>query len=168
MIQGCWVFGDQNIGDALAVRHAVFVAEQGFSPDTEADATDAMSWHAILYEDDWPVATGRIYWQDGEFRLGRICVLKEKRGTGCGDLLMRLLLYKALDHNARSIALSAQTRVAPFYARYGFAPVGEVYDDEGVPHQLMRATPEQLKLGSPCQQGGGCPGNCAGCEKATQ
>ncbi len=168
MVQGRWVFGDQDIGDALAVRRAVFVDEQGFSPDTEADATDAMSWHAVLYESVQPVATGRIYWQDGEFRLGRICVLHEKRGLGYGDLLMRLLLYKALDHSARSISLSAQTRVAPFYARYGFVPIGELYDDEGVPHQLMRATPEQLNLGSPCQQSGGCPGGCAGCEKKRQ
>lgn len=35
--------------DALRVRHAVFVEEQGCSADNELDADDGRSWHWVLY-----------------------------------------------------------------------------------------------------------------------
>ncbi|KAL1998091.1 hypothetical protein VTN02DRAFT_6878 [Thermoascus thermophilus] len=35
--------------DALRVRHAVFVTEQGCDPANEIDADDARSWHWVLY-----------------------------------------------------------------------------------------------------------------------
>ena len=34
---------------------------------------------------------------------------------------------------ARARSISAQLPVVGFYARYGFKPCGEVYDEEGVP-----------------------------------
>ncbi len=162
MITGKWCKpGDAGpcFRDALAVRMAVFVREQGFPAETEQDALDDISWHAVLYLDDAPVATGRIYWAEGEFHLGRICVDKSARGTGCGDLLMRLLLFKALDHHAHSVTLSAQLPVVPFYARYGFVAVEEAYLEDNVPHQRMRALAGELRLESKCRQRcADCPG----------
>lgn len=89
-----------------------------------------------------------------EFHLGRIAVLREKRGQGLGDLLMRMLLFKAREHGARSVALSAQLQAVPFYARYGFVPFGEQILDEGVPHQRMRVMGDQINLeGTCCKRG---------------
>jgi predicted GNAT family N-acyltransferase len=34
--------------------------------------------------------------------------------------------------------LHAQTRAAPFYARYGFVAEGEVFEEAGIPHIRMR------------------------------
>jgi len=131
--------------DALRVRRAVFVEEQGFPADTEPDALDALSRHVVLYEDDVPVAAGRIYWAEGGFHLGRICVLRDRRGRGIGDLLMRMLIAKGLEHAASSLTLGAQLRAAAFYARYGFQVEGEPYDEDGVPHCRMRADAEVLR-----------------------
>ena len=151
MITGKWKKPGEDITDALGVRMAVFVTEQGFPADTERDAMDDLSWHAVLYDEAArPVATGRIYWWEGEFHIGRVCVAQTARGQGLGDLLMRMLLYKALDHSARSVALSAQLQVLPFYARYGFQPDGEVYMEDGVPHRAMRALAEELRLEGTC------------------
>lgn len=161
MITGKWLRPGAAIEDALRVRQAVFVEEQGFAGETERDALDEASWHAVLYEGEEPVATGRIYWAEGEFHVGRICVLRALRGRGYGDLLMRLLLYKALDHNAVSVTLGAQLHALPFYARYGFMPYGEEYLEEGVGHQRMRALAAEIRLESACG-GGGCEG-CVGC-----
>lgn len=158
MIRGRFLRPGSDISQALFVREAVFVREQGYSAALERDAIDDISWHALVYDrvdaSGEPVGdacgTGRIWWQDGEFHLGRIAVLKEKRGAGMGDLVMRMLLFKAKEHGARSVVLSAQLQAAPFYARYGFAPYGELVDDEGVPHQRMRVMGDQINLEGTC------------------
>ncbi len=158
MISGKWIQPGQPFDDALAVRRAVFVEEQGFPADSEPDALDSVSWQVVIYSDEVPVATGRIYWAEGEFRLGRICVLREYRGQSIGDALMRLLIAKALDHAAPSLALSAQEQAMPFYARYGFEAQGEAYREDGVPHRRMRAPSVALEALFQCA-------NCAGCSE---
>jgi len=130
---------------ALRVRRAVFVDEQGFPADSEPDELDALSWQAVLYDAGEPVATGRIYWAEGGFHLGRICVLRAWRGQRLGDALMRLLIAKALNHAALSLVLSAQQQAVSFYARYGFQPEGAPYEEDGVPHRRMRADAAALR-----------------------
>lgn len=163
MIAGRWLHPGTQQGefweDALRVRRAVFVEEQGFPADTEPDGLDALSWHTVLYEDDVPVAAGRIYWAEGGFHLGRICVLRDWRGRGIGDLLMRMLIAKGLEHAAPSLELGAQSRAASFYARYGFQAEGEPYDEDGVPHCHMRADAEVLQ---------GLFRRCEGCAQEAQ
>ncbi|MCL2811431.1 MAG: GNAT family N-acetyltransferase [Clostridia bacterium] len=160
MIAGRWFQPGQppgqSIEDALLVRRAVFVEEQGFPADTEPDALDPLSWQVVLYGDGVPMATGRIYWAEGDFHLGRICVLRDSRGRGAGDLLMRMLIAKGLDHAASSLVLGAQVQAAAFYARYGFEVEGEPYDEDGVPHYRMRADAEALR---------GLFGRCEGCKE---
>lgn len=172
MIRGKFLRPGGDISQALRVRDAVFVREQGYSAALEHDEIDAISWHALVYDAvdaaGEPVGdaagTGRIWWQDGEFHLGRIAVLREKRGLGLGDLVMRMLLFKAKEHAARSVVLSAQLHAAPFYARYGFEPYGGLIDDEGVAHQRMRVLGERINLEGTCckPRAGACQG-CGGC-----
>ena len=159
MIAGRWFPPGQGIQDVLQVRRAVFVEEQGFPADTEPDALDALSWQVVLYGDNAAMATGRIYWAEGDFHLGRICVLRDWRGRGVGDLLMRMLIAKGLEHAASSLVLGAQVRAADFYGRYGFEVEGEPYDEDGVLHCRMRAGAETLR---------GLFGGCEGCARGAQ
>lgn len=158
MVQGKWIPPGEAYGEALRLREEVFVREQGFSADLEEDAFDPMSWHVLLYREGVPAATGRIYYCEGAYWLGRLCVKKEARGEGLGDLLMRMLLDKAQRHFAPMVCLGAQQRAMPFYARYGFAPSGEPYQEEGVPHQRMCLRGEDIRLT------GSCGGSCDTCE----
>jgi predicted GNAT family N-acyltransferase len=145
------------------------VDEQGFSPDLEIDEYDRMSVYALVMDDDGtPSATGRLY-IDGEdrFSIGRVCVLKEQRGKYMGDLVMRMLLYRAQELNCASVTLSSQLPAVSFYTRYGFRPVGGLYDDEGVPHRRMVALRDEINLEGSCSKGGACgscSGNCDACE----
>lgn len=158
MIQGKWIPPGQPFPEALALRKAVFVDEQGFSPHLERDDKDDLSWHAVLYLDGIPAATGRIYYFEDAFWVGRICVIPQARAQGLGDLLMRMLLDKAQRHFAPEVRIGAQLPVVPFYARYGFVPTGSVYEEEGVPHQLMRLPGDAIDLR------GSCSRDCADCE----
>ena len=106
------------------------------------------------------------HYGDVEKEIGRVCVLKEARGRGLGDLVVRMLLYRALELGAGEIWLGAQLPAVGFYARYGFQPIGEIYDDEGVPHRWMTARAEEINLEGSCggaSRCAGCAGDCSGC-----
>jgi ElaA protein len=123
---------------AHALRRVVFIDEQGFSEDEEWDDLDAGALQLLVMEGDTPVATARLLYEGADGRIGRICVLKDYRGHGLGALLVR----HGIDHFAAQdeitqVVLGAQVRAQGFYEKLGFAPVGDVYDDGGVPHQEM-------------------------------
>ena len=116
MIQGKWFAPGDPLSEVLPVRRAVF--------GREADALDAESWNVLVYEDGVPVAAGRIWWRDGAFRLGDLCVLRDRRGRGLGDLVLRLLLFKAQSHAAREVRLACPAELCGFFGRLGFHPDG--------------------------------------------
>ena len=129
MIYGKWFPPGADISEAQAVRRAVFVEELGFSPDWAADGLDALSHTAVLYDPErQPVATGRIYyWEDG-FWIGSIAVVASQRGQGMGDLMVRMLLDKALQHCARHVRLRTRKEAVGFFEPYGFAVLEEQGD----------------------------------------
>ena len=114
MVQGKWFPTGSDLHQPLGVRMAVFGRGR--------DALDDASQQVVVYAADTPVGAARLWWEDGAFWLGDVGVLPECRGMGYGDLLVRLLLFKALMHGARTIRLRAPADAQPFFARYGFAP----------------------------------------------
>ncbi len=171
MIRGKFLTSQDDVGAVMDIRRRVFVEEQGYPADTDVDTFDKLSVYALAYdENDRPAGTGRLYINaDSRFQIGRVCVLPEARGRGLGDLVARMLLYRALELGADAVCLSAQLPVVGFYARYGFRPCGEVYDEEGVPHRWMQASADEINLEGSC--GGhrrceGCAGDCASCADA--
>ncbi|SIS85416.1 Predicted N-acyltransferase, GNAT family [Roseivivax lentus] len=124
-----------------ALRMAVFVREQGFTEASEFDGLDRAARHLLASDGGAPIGCARLYMADGEGRIGRICVLPEGRGRGVGAALVRAGLQHFADRGVGIVALGAQVRAMPFYASLGFLPYGADYDDEGVPHRMMRRAP---------------------------
>jgi predicted GNAT family N-acyltransferase len=121
---------------ARAIRYAVFVEEQGVPVELEWDEWDEPSWHALaVLADGTAVATGRLL-PDGH--IGRMAVLKSARGTGVGAKILDALMDQAARLGCTELILHAQTHAAPFYARAGFEPVGEEFEEAGIPHVEMR------------------------------
>ena len=112
MIQGKWFApGEDLSAGVLPVRESVFGRGE--------DDLDAASWNALVYQDGVPAACGRIWWEEGAFRLGDIGVLEPFRGQRLGDLVLRLLLFKAQSHFAREVRLRCSREVTGFFARLG-------------------------------------------------
>ncbi len=120
-----------------ALRHEVFVVEQGYTAEGEVDALDPDSLHLLAWQEGIPVATARVHIQDGTAKIGRVCVLKNQRGLGLGADLITAAVELAGANSADHVVLGAQAHAVGFYAKLGFEPFGEVYDDEGEPHQMM-------------------------------
>lgn len=122
----------------IALRRAVFIEEQGIAEADEIDDLDDQALHLLAVVDGRPVGTARIL-IDGQIgKIGRICVLPDQRGTGLGKALVEAGITHLRTLPAITKAkLGAQDHAIGFYAKLGFEPVGDFYDDAGIPHQDM-------------------------------
>lgn len=111
MVQGKWFAPGSDLSDLLPVRTAVF--------GRGMDDLDAVSWNTLVFEDSVPAATGRIWWENGAFWLGDIAVLEDRRRRRLGDLVLRLLLFKAQSHAAREVRLCCPRGLTGFFDRLG-------------------------------------------------
>lgn len=126
---------DKARAHAAPVRLVVFVEEQRVPADLEMDERDASCLHAVAFDDERAVGTGRLL-PDGH--IGRMAVLKEYRGKGVGGEILQRLMQAAKARGDREIVLSAQIRAVAFYLAHGFESFGPVYEEAGIPHQDMR------------------------------
>lgn len=125
---------------ASEVRKAVFIEEQGISPEIELDALDATAVHAVAFNRfDMPVATGRLL-QDGpgEARIGRMAVTRVLRGQRWGRGILDALVNAARQRGDDKVILHAQCSAEGFYLRSGFEVVGEPYEEAGIAHITMQ------------------------------
>jgi len=125
------------------VRVAVFADEQGFPLDTEIDEYDepGQSVHLLLrlLPSKQTIGCVRIVLAKG--KVGRLCVLKGYRQYGFGRDLMEKLHEVAISkYGIKRFELNSQMPVVRFYAKYGYEPVGDEFDEEGAPHQKMIKT----------------------------
>ena len=121
--------------EAQRIRFTVFVDEQKVPPELEMDEHDAPSIHALAFSDGKAVGTGRLL-LDGH--IGRMAVLKEWRGRGVGQAMLRALIEAGRRRGDRDLVLNSQVHALAFYAAEGFKAEGPVYEEAGIPHQVMR------------------------------
>ena len=137
MITGEWFTGDSNLNEVHAIRRTVFIEEQGVSEEDEMDGTDTDAIHLLVRDGKYPVATGRILIDGGTFTLGRIAVLKKRRGEGYGDFVVRMLIRKAYELGGQEQHLHSQVHAKGFYEKLGFSVVTDEYVEAGIPHVGM-------------------------------
>ncbi len=151
MIQGRWYPQGSDLTVPLRLRRAVFGLDR--------DPLDDLAQQVVVFDGETPVGAARLWWAEGAFRLGEVGVVAGHRGQGFGDLLTRLLMAKALTHQATRLTLASPAETVPFFARYGFAPVHPGAEETMVEMFLL---PENIRL-SHCQAE--CGGNCSSCPK---
>lgn len=122
--------------DAIrSVREVVFVQEQSVPPDLEWDGEDERCIHALARSPDGTaIGTGRLA-ADG--KIGRMAVLKQCRGIGVGDGILRLLIDEARAAGMKACYLHSQVHALPFYARHGFVAHGPEFSEADIPHREM-------------------------------
>lgn len=125
-----------GLPDLRLVREAVFVHEQGVPLAMEWDELDPRCHHVIARDAaGQPIGTGRLTPQR---TIGRMAVLPDWRARGVGDALLRALVEQARQLGWHEVALHAQAQAIGFYARHGFLPHGERFQEAGIEHQEMR------------------------------
>jgi YbgC/YbaW family acyl-CoA thioester hydrolase len=126
--------------DAGALRRVVFIEEQRIPQELEWDEYDALSVHAVARNKlGQAIGTGRLLpAENGLARIGRMAVHRTLRGGGHGAAVLKALEDAARMRGDREVALHAQRSAERFYARLGYAPQGEPFDEAGIAHIEMR------------------------------
>jgi len=128
----------EDIATCRSLRRIVFIEEQGVSEADEVDDLDGEAIHLLATSNEQPVGTARLLVRGNTGKIGRVCVLREARGSGLGAALIRKAVAELRAIPGLACAkLSAQIHATGFYERLGFVTHGPVYDDAGIPHQNM-------------------------------
>jgi ElaA protein len=136
----CHILSSTDVAFTLcqAIRMEVFVAEQQVPIDEEMDDLDATAVHVLARVDGEPVGTGRLILQENATaRIGRMAVLKTRRGEGIGAAILQRLMDVARERGARNLTLAGQLHAIPFYERFGFTAHGDIFLDAGIEHRRM-------------------------------
>ena len=126
-----------QIALAYAIRRRVFIEEQQIDETLERDVDDLRAIHVLAMHGAQPVGCGRMVESAAGAKIGRMAVLPEYRGRGIGRQVLDYLVVAARERGARLAYLHAQVPVEGFYLKYGFRPVGEVFEEAGIPHRRM-------------------------------
>ena len=117
----------------LRLRAEVFVVEQACAY-ADVDGQDPAATHLMAWEG--PRLRGYLRWyQRGDrVAIGRVVTAPVARGQG----LARRLMARAITRlDGQPLVLDAQTYLVDFYGSLGFEAVGEVFLEDGIPHQRM-------------------------------
>ena len=126
-----------QIDQALALRTAVFVDEQGVSPAEEIDGLDDQATHLVALDGEEVVATCRLLPDGTTIKLGRMVVAKERRREGIATELLRVADHESKSLGAEEIHLSAQSYAVALYEQAGYVAYGEPFPDAGIEHIWM-------------------------------
>jgi predicted GNAT family N-acyltransferase len=131
-----------EIDAVLALREAVFCDEQGVSLDLERDGRDGQAVHIVAVDSGEVVGTCRLLNDGDVWRLGRMAVRRDRRGTGLGAAVLEAAHREVQASGGREVRLAAQVPVREFYTRYGYKERGDIFVEADIEHVWMRKTME--------------------------
>ncbi|MDR3004893.1 MAG: GNAT family N-acetyltransferase [Acidovorax sp.] len=124
----------------IQARESVFVVEQQCAYQ-EADGLDLHAWHLrVLLEGELAacarvVDPGRKYTEPS---IGRVMTLGNFRKLQIGRALVaEAIAFTERQWPGQGIRIGAQAHLQHFYGSLGFQTVGDVYDEDGIPHVDM-------------------------------
>lgn len=123
--------------DALSLRKAVFVEEQGVASDLEL-ANETGPVYFVGYLADKPVATARAFEEEaGVWHIQRVAVSRDHRGQGLAKELFAKLEQVAKEYQIKKLTLGAQDQAQGFYLKLGYHVVGAGFMEAGIAHHQM-------------------------------
>ena len=141
LVDGCRpVTGAAELDVHLAIRRAVFVAEQGLFGGTDADEhdDDPATVHVLGFVRGQAAGTVRLYPLAGGLWHGdRLAVLPAFRRSHIGADLVRLAVGLAGDLGGTRMQARVQVPNVRFFRYLGWAPTAPPDDHLGVAHQWM-------------------------------
>ncbi|MEM9853483.1 MAG: GNAT family N-acetyltransferase [Pseudomonadota bacterium] len=131
----------QNVNACQAIRRQVFINEQGVAQSDEVDGKDGRAVHLLAMLNGFPVGAARVLPPDmvaeGTAKIGRVCVIRDHRGKGFGEEILKECHASARRLGATRAILGAQLSALSFYERLGYSAYGGVFDDAGIDHRMM-------------------------------
>jgi predicted GNAT family N-acyltransferase len=124
-----------DLEKVFAIRREVFVGEQNCPPELEWEFEEESN-HFLAIVDGIPAGASRWRKTDKGYKLERFAVLKNFRGHGLGQALVKAVLND-LPKDADYVYLHAQVQAVTLYERFGFVKTGPEFEEAGIRHYKM-------------------------------
>lgn len=137
----CWSPGPAEISSHFAIRHRVFVDEQGVMVLTDIDPLDhyPSTIHVLAASGEAIAGTVRLYpvGNAGRWKGDRLAVLPAHRASLIGVKLVRYAVSRAAASGGVDMEASVQTANTSFFEHLGWRCDGPIRPYFGLPHQPM-------------------------------
>ena len=120
MISTRWFQGIDNLSVVLDIRKEVLS-----EADKLTDFYDEFAFNAVLYEDDLPAGTVRLLFKEGKYFIDKLCIKEQFKGLNYEDLLVRLLVRKAVTIGAEKTYIEADESLKITLENIGFIKASE-------------------------------------------
>jgi len=118
-----WFQGKNSLNTVLKTRKKVFCEELKMSYNLISDVYDDFAINVVVFEDDVPAGTGRLLFKEGNYVIDMLCVLKEFRGNHYGDLIVRMLVRKAVNMGAENTHATVNENCCYLFENVGFEKI---------------------------------------------
>jgi predicted GNAT family N-acyltransferase len=129
------VIDPDSLEKVFAIRREVFVGEQNCPPELEWEHEDESN-HFLATVDGVPAGASRWRKTENGYKLERFAVLKQFRGQGVAQELVRTVLAD-LPAYADYIYLNAQILAVGLYEKFDFVAEGPQFEEAGIQHFKM-------------------------------
>ncbi|CAA2160413.1 putative N-acetyltransferase YjcF [Methylobacterium brachiatum] len=141
----------EDLSRVIALRAAVYMAEQACPYEEEFDGNDLSATHLIGYVGDEPAGCLRIRFFADFAKIERLAVRAEYRNTRMAFALVRAGIELARVKGYRRLYGHAQKRLVGFWSRFGFRVFEGaqelVFSDFDYVEMLMEAEPHPEAIG---------------------
>ena len=120
MVSASFFQGIENINECIRIRKLVFCDELNHGEDTLTDEYDKFAFNVIAYENKEAVGTGRLIFKDGKYIVDKICVIGKYRGKNISDLIIRMLVRKAVTIGAEKVYTTVDKKYKIIFEKIGF------------------------------------------------
>ncbi len=144
----------EDLARVIALRAAVYMAEQSCPYEEEFDGNDLSATHLIGYVGDEPAGCLRIRFFADFAKIERLAVRAEHRNTRLAFMLVRAGIELARVKGYRLLYGHAQKRLVGFWSRFGFKVFEGaqelVFSDFDYVEMLMEADahPQAIAIGA--------------------
>lgn len=131
MISTKW-FQSNDLDDVLKIRTTVFINELNLDNSLVNDEYDSFGKSVLVYDNGKAIGTGRLIFNDGKYLIDKLCVLKDYRNNSYGELIIRMLVRKAVDMGAEktysyiSLSDNSLLKIQSIFEKIGFVADGEI------------------------------------------
>ncbi len=131
MISTKW-FQSNDLDDVLKIRTTVFINELNLDTSLVNDEYDSFGKSVLVYDNGKAIGTGRLIFNDGKYLIDKLCVLKDYRNNSYGELIIRMLVRKAVDMGAEktysyiSLSDNLLLKIQSIFEKIGFVADGEI------------------------------------------
>ncbi|MGU3662734.1 GNAT family N-acetyltransferase [Methylobacterium sp. A49B] len=141
----------EDLSRVIALRAAVYMAEQACPYEEEFDGNDLSATHLIGYVGDEPAGCLRIRFFADFAKIERLAVRAEHRNTRMAFALVRAGIELARVKGYRRLYGHAQKRLVSFWSRFGFRVFDGaqelVFSDFDYIEMLLEAEPHPQAIG---------------------